>query len=67
MDLGFIDLDRFYVDLGKEICANVSLLLGQQQHFYGSMKEVTDTSKYKPFDNDALEEMALDPQLRRAA
>ena len=36
-------------------------------HFYGSVKEMVDASKCKPFDNDALEEMALDPQLRRAA
>ena len=135
MDMRFIDHERFYVDVGKEICAGTSLLPGQQRQvedeaqvyswkrccleeymqwmydgqppsakargqqyyhqnmlydassltsvtpkqsklrkggliysqFYGSVKEMVDASKCKPFDNDALEEMALDPQLRRAA
>ena len=35
--------------------------------FYGSVKEVSDAAKCRPFDNNALEEMALDPQLRRGA
>ena len=34
---------------------------------YGSVKEVWDAAKSKPFDNDGLEEMALDPQIRQAA
>lgn len=135
IDMDFVDQDRFYVDIGKEICAPTSLLPGQQRHveqeaqvyswkrccleeymrwmydgqppsvraqgqqyyhqnmlydassltsvtpkqsvfrkggliysqFYGSVKEMTDAAKRKPFDNDALEEMALDPQLRKAA
>jgi len=28
--------------------------------FYGSVKEISDASKCFPFDNDGLEEMALD-------
>lgn len=135
IDMRFVEHERFYVDLGKEICAGTSLLPGQHRHFgdeaqvycwkrccleaymqwmydgkppsprargqqyyhqnmlydassltsvtlkeskqrkggliysqfYGSVKEMVDASKCKPFDNDALEEMALDPQLRRAA
>lgn len=31
--------------------------------FYASVKELFDASKCKPFDNDGLEEMALDPQI----
>ena len=31
---------------------------------YGSVKEVWDAAKCQPFDNDGLEEMALDPQIR---
>lgn len=133
LDMSFVDLDRFYVDIGKEICPEVSHLPGQTRNvgeeaqvyswkrccleeymlwmydgkppstrakgqryyhqnmlyeassltsvtpkqsvlrrggliysqFYGSVKEMTDAAKCKPFDNDALEEMALDPQLRR--
>ncbi|KIW19427.1 hypothetical protein PV08_03722 [Exophiala spinifera] len=34
---------------------------------YGSVKEVWDAAKCKPFDNDGLEEMALDSQIRQAA
>jgi hypothetical protein len=34
---------------------------------YGSVKEVWDAAKSKPFDNDGLEEMALDAQIRQAA
>ena len=135
IDMRYVERDRFYVDLGKEICPSVSLLPRQRSHvddeaqvyswkrccleeymqwmyegqppshraqgqryyhqnmlydassltsvtpkksrlrqggliysqFYGSVKEMTDASKCKPFDNDALEEMALDPQLQRAA
>jgi hypothetical protein len=33
--------------------------------FYASVKELFDASKCKPFDNDGLEELALDPQIRR--
>ena len=32
IDMRFVEQDHFYVDMGKEICANVSLLPGQQQH-----------------------------------
>ena len=31
--------------------------------FYGSVKEVSNAVKYKPFDNDGLEEIALDLQI----
>jgi hypothetical protein len=133
-DMRFVEQDRFYVDIGKEICAPHSLIPGQRGHieqeaqvyswkrccleeymkwmydgrppsarakgqryyhqnmlydassltsvtpkqsvyrrggliysqFYGSIKEMTDAVKCKPFDNDALEELALDPQLRKA-
>lgn len=133
LDMRFVEQDRFYVDIGKEICPSVSLLPGEDRHageeaqvyswkrccleeymqwmydgkppspraqgqryyhqnmlyeascltsvtpkqsalrqggliysqFYGSVKEMTDAARCKPFDNDALEEMALDPQLRR--
>lgn len=133
LDMSFVDQERFYVDIGKEICPSVSLLPGEDRHigqqaqvyswkrccleeymqwmydgkppspraqgqryyhqnmlyeassltsvtpkqsvlrqggliysqFYGSVKEMTDAARCKPFDNDALEEMALDPQLRR--
>ena len=34
---------------------------------YGSVKEAWDAAKSKPFDNDGLEEMALDPHIRQAA
>jgi hypothetical protein len=135
IDLDFIYLDRFYVDVGKEICSPVSLLRGQIQQsdeeaqvyswkrcclkhyihwmydgtppaitangqryydqnmlydacsltsitpkrsklreggliysqFYGSVKEISDASKCFPFDNDGLEELALDPQIRQGA
>ena len=29
--------------------------------FYGLIKKITNASKCKPFDNNALEEMALNP------
>ena len=35
--------------------------------FYGSVKEISDATKCKPFDNDGLEELALDPQIRQGA
>ncbi len=34
---------------------------------YGSVKEFWDAAKCKPGDNDGLEELALDPQIRQAA
>ena len=135
LEMRHIDHDRLYVDLGKEICPDTSLLPSQRRpvgqeaqvyswkrccleefmqwmydgqppsiksegqryyhqnmlyeassltsvtpkasqlrkggliysQFYGSVKEVSDAAKCKPFDNDGLEEMALDPQLQRAA
>ena len=135
VDLDCVFLDRFYVDVGKEICPRVSLLASQQCHmgdeaqvymwkrcclehylremydgqppardgqgqryydqnmlyeassltsvtpkpsklrqggmiytqFYGSVKEISDATKCKPFDNDGLEELALDPQIRQGA
>jgi hypothetical protein len=135
VDLDFIYLDRFWVDVGKEICSRVSLLPSQRRHtgdeaqvyswkrccleqymqwmydgkppaataqgqryydqnmlydassltsvtpkrsklrdggliysqFYGSVKEISDASKCFPFDNDGLEEMAIDPQIRQGA
>jgi hypothetical protein len=35
--------------------------------FYSSIKEVIDAAKSYPFQNDGLEEMALDPQIRQSA
>lgn len=35
--------------------------------FYGSTKEISDATKCYPFENDGLEEMALDPQIRKGA
>jgi hypothetical protein len=35
--------------------------------FYGSVKEVTDLAKLMPFENDGLEELALDTQIRLGA
>jgi len=135
VDLDFVYQDRFYVDIGKEICANISLLPSQQRQFgdepqvycwkrcclreymrwmydrrppavnsegqryyhtnmlgdavtltsvtpkrskhraggliysqfYGSVKELSDAEKCMPFDNDGLEELALDPQIRQGA
>lgn len=135
LDMRYVETDRFYVDLGKEICAPVSLLPGQGAHheeeaqvyswkrccleeymqwaydgqppsnkaegqryyhqnmlydassltsvtpklsqlrkggliysqFYGSVKEITDAAKCMPFDNDGIEDMALDPQIRKGA
>lgn len=35
--------------------------------FYASVKEISDAMKRIPFDNDGLEELALDPQIRQGA
>ena len=35
--------------------------------FYASVKEVIDAAKTYPFQNDGMEEMALDPQIRQGA
>lgn len=35
--------------------------------FYSSVKEVSDATKLYPFENDGLEEMALDPRIRAGA
>jgi hypothetical protein len=35
--------------------------------FYSSVKEVSDAAKCNPFDNEVLEELALDPQIRHSA
>ena len=35
--------------------------------FYGSTKEISDATKCYPFENDGLEELALDPQIRKGA
>ena len=35
--------------------------------FYSSAKEIVDANKQYPFINDALKEIALDPQIRRSA
>jgi hypothetical protein len=135
LDFRYIQLDRLYVDVGKEICANVSLAQLEQPHigdeahvylwkrccqetyirwmydgepppkggrgrlyftqnmlhdagsltsvapkqskhwkgglvysqFYSSAKELYDATKCFPFSNDAMEELALDPQIRNAA
>lgn len=134
MDPASVQLDRFYVDVGKEICSRAHLLshqslrfddepqvylrkrcclekymqwmydgqpprLGNGQlyfsqnmlhdassltsvtpkrskqreggliysQFYSSVKEIVDATKHFPFTNDAMEEMALDPQIRRGA
>jgi len=31
--------------------------------FYGSVKELSNTAKYKPFDHNGLKEIVLDPQI----
>lgn len=135
IDTDFVYLDRFYVDIGKEICPRTSLVPSQSgqfgdeaqvfawkrcclehymrwmydgeppamhargqryydqnmlydassltsvtpkrsklreggiiySQFYGSVKEISDASKRMPFDNDGLEELALDPQIRQGA
>jgi hypothetical protein len=135
IDLDFVYRDRFYVDIGKEICPRVSLHLFQRgaiddeaqvylwkrcclehyvhwfydgrpptangpgrrfyqqsmlrdacsltsltpkrsrfreggliySQFYSSVKEVIDAAKSYPFQNDGLEEMALDPHIRQSA
>jgi hypothetical protein len=135
VDFDFIYPDRLYVDVGKEICAQVSLLRSQSRHvddeaqvymwkrcclskyiqwmydgnapaagghgqryYTQSMlhdacsltsvtpkrsmlrsggfdiqpvlwfcQEVYDATKQYPFDNDGLEELALDPQIRQGA
>ena len=35
--------------------------------FYGSVKEISDASKRIPFDNEGLEELAIDPQILKGA
>jgi len=35
--------------------------------FYGSVKETIDAAKTYPFQNEAIEEIALDPVIRQAA
>ena len=135
INLDFVCKDQFYVDLGKEICAQTSLVQSQQQHvgdqaqvylwkrccleqyikwmydnrppskdgrgqqyftqnmlydagsltsvspkrskhrqggliysqFYSSVKEIYDASKCFPFANEAMEELALDPEIQKAA
>lgn len=132
IDLEYVFLDRFYVDLGKEICTSVGLLPDAQgatsdeaqvylwrrcclerhlrwlydgsppksgqtfynvsmlrdacsltsltpkqsrlreggliySQFYSSVKEVIDAAKSFPFQNEGLEELALDPQIRQSA
>ena len=132
IDLDHVYLDRFYIDLGREVCTPVSFLSHMrpgidgeaqvylwrqcclEQHlqwlydgsrprsgqtfyhvsmlrdacnltsltpkrsrlrqggliysqFYSSVKEMTDAAKSYPFQNDGLEEMALDPQIRQGA
>jgi len=32
LDMSFVDPDRSYVDIGKEICPSVSLLPGEDRH-----------------------------------
>lgn len=135
IDFDFLRTDRFYVDIGKEICPHASTVASQTQHrddeaqvllwkrcclesymswmydgqpptrnnrgqqyfiqnmlydagaltsvtpkrskhregglvysqFYASVKELYDATKCFPFSNDAMEELALDPQIRTAA
>jgi hypothetical protein len=132
MDLDCIFWDRFYVDVGKEICPQVSLLTHERAHFddeaqvylwkrcclerylqwmydqhppksghrfyhqtmlrdacnltsltpkrsrlrkgglvysqfYSSVKEIVDAAKSFPFQNDGMEELALDPLIRQGA
>jgi hypothetical protein len=132
IDLEYVFLNRFYVDLGKEICPSVGLLPDAQgtiddeaqvylwrrcclerhlrwlydssppksgqtfynismlrdacsltsltpkqsrlreggliySQFYNSVKEMTDAAKSFPFQNEGLEELALDPQIRQSA
>lgn len=135
LDFDHVQRDRFYVDLGKEVCAQTSvapiqrLQFGEEpqvylwkrccletymgwmyeghpppkggkahqyftqnmlydagsltsitprrskhreggliySQFYSSVKELYDATKTFPFANDAMEELALDPQIRTAA
>ena len=134
LDPAFLQLDRCYVDIGKEVCPEVSLESSEVAHtgdepqvyvrrrccleeymrwmydgqppksgrgqlyfhqnmlhdaasltsvppkkskhreggliysqFYSSVKEISDATKRFPFTNDGMEEMALDPQIRRGA
>ena len=46
----------------RSILREAGLLYSQ---FYGSVKELSYASNCKPFDNDGLEDLALDPQIRR--
>ena len=133
-DLTLVQLDRVYVDIGKEMCSQVSLLSTQRaqvgeepqvylprrccqeeymrwmydgrppkmgdgqnyfytnmlgdassltsvtpkrskqreggliySQFYASVKEIFDATKCFPFNNDGLEELALDPQILKGA
>ena len=134
IDPTFLQLERCYVDIGKEVCPEVSLLASQAlqfgqepqvyvhrrccleeymrwmyngqppksgrgqmyfhqnmlqdaasltsvtprrskhreggliySQFYASVKEVSNATKQFPFTTDGMEEMALDPQIRRGA
>ena len=134
IDTAFVQLDRFYVDIGKEVCPQVHLLSHEVPHvddeaqvylrkrcclekylqwmydgrppppgdgqlyftqnmlydattltsvtpkrskqreggliysqLYNSVKEIADATTRFPFDNDGLEEMTLDPDIRRGA
>jgi hypothetical protein len=117
IDLKYVFLNRFYVDLRKEICASVSLPPMHEEpsndeaqlyddlpskggqtfynasmlrdacnltsftpkrsrlregglvynQFYNSVKEMIDAAKSFPFQNEGLEELALDPQIRQSA
>lgn len=133
LDLDFVETDRLYVDIGKEICPQTSLIGDRERHFdeepqvyawkrccqekymkwmyddqppkkgegqryytqnmlhdtgsltsvtpkkskhreggliysqfYNSVKEIYDANKCFPFANDAMEELALDPNIRNA-
>jgi hypothetical protein len=137
VDTTYVRLNKFFVDIGKEICPKVSLIPLQHAHvgdeaqvyswkrcclesyikwmydgekttpskggpgqrfyeqnllyeacnmtsltpkrsilysgglrysqFYGSVKEVSDVMQLRPFENDSLEEMALDPTILKGA
>jgi hypothetical protein len=134
IDVSFVQLNRFYVDIGKEVCPRVHLLSHEMPHIddeaqvylwkkcclekylqwmydsqppplgrgqlyfsqnmlydassltsvtpkrskqreggliysqlYASVKEIVDATKRFPFSNDGMEEMTLDPEIRRGA
>jgi hypothetical protein len=59
-----------------DACSLTSVILRQSKlreggiiytQFYALVKEISDANKRMPFDNDGLEELVLDPQIRQGA